>query len=70
VEVFLRMATQKAEDYPMVFLKVADPFSPFNSQLSKIYEFNPKLETLRKSEYQSFSLVASDNSEFIVSFSI
>jgi len=42
------------EDYPLVYLKAADPEADFSSKDNfKIVEFDPKLETLRKAEYGS-----------------
>jgi hypothetical protein len=53
----------------MVFLQVPDPEAEYERlKLLKI-EREPKLETLRRSEFHTFSISAQNGQEFIISYS-
>lgn len=57
-------------EYPLVFLTAPDPYSTtgFTDQLI-IKEWEPKLSSLRKDEYQSVQITDSHGIEFIAAFS-
>jgi hypothetical protein len=57
------------KDYPLVYLKAGDPNLEFSPEAFIVEEYDPKLETLRISEFGSVTLKAENGLEFIASYS-
>jgi hypothetical protein len=57
------------ENYPLVFLQIADPSKEYNDKVSLEYEWDPKITSLRVGEYETIALNSDNGFEFVAAYS-
>jgi hypothetical protein len=57
------------EDYPLVFLQVADSAASYADKVVKVLEWEPKITSLRVQEYETIQIIAKNGFEFTAAYS-